>query len=623
MHPTRSDTLSHLIFEVLMLGSAAVDFPGESSQFSAQPHSRPQPVPGDPKEIQRVLRQERLDRLNRARESRDPPAPRRRRRGARAGPLSSVSSVLPNHSVPAVCPSASESPPLPCVSVSDMGPALAACSTHDHDCGQDDVAVADEVPNGDSVSGFTSSDAMVDHAVSEHLTDAHSSRSLTYESGAPQGSERAMEQDECASLNTGQCSAGVPMHEDEHGQAHSEAVTAIEILAPRCGTEETMTHPALHSPRSGPQAMRTHLSAPESAHEVLRPYGPQEEVSTCAMPEQTPEGGGPAPNGDSPRHASWAPTTSIPVRVEPSSETNNRVRGAPRRLPFLPVPPNLALLHHHAVRTQLSSARLIKTERPLQLSSMVSRAEIPHAQPFQPPLIAPRNLDRSSPIPPVEEEEDEDSTRGATGTGARALPSVDPLIVQHICRVFPKRVARARELSRRPPAYGVAYRDVLRLRIIGGALADLGIGTSQSDRTSVTVQEDGRPVVIHRDDVMVMLGMRPSTYRSVRSRLEKVQSVYTWLGQNKHVWEEQLGRHVVTSVEHRAFHAMKALFGPARLPTRRHIPTEPLPAGIHDAIWEPCKTFITWAQAIVNRYDLIKSKTLPVSPDFYDTEETE
>ncbi|KAI0710334.1 hypothetical protein C8T65DRAFT_739784 [Cerioporus squamosus] len=240
---------------------------------------------------------------------------------------------------------------------------------------------------------------------------------------------------------------------------------------------------------------------------------------------------------------------------------------------------------------------------------------------FQSPSISDLDLDRSSPVPPVDEEDEDDSGRGAKGTGAKPLPSVDPLIVQHICRQFPQRMARARELSRRPPIYGVAYRDVLRLRIIGGALADLGLGTSQGNRTSVTVHEDGRNVRIRPEDVMVTLGMRPSTYRSVRSRLEKVQSVYTWLGQNKHVWEEELGRHVFASVEHRAYHAMKALFGPDPLPTRRHVPREPLPAGVHDAVWENCKTFLDWAETVIERYNLVQNVNLPVSPEFYDVTE--
>ncbi len=225
---------------------------------------------------------------------------------------------------------------------------------------------------------------------------------------------------------------------------------------------------------------------------------------------------------------------------------------------------------------------------------------------------------RSSPVPPVEEEEDEDSVHQPKTAGPKPLPFVEPLIVQHICRLFPARVARARELSRRPPLYGVAYRDVLRLRLIGGALADLGLGTGQGCHSSVTVQEGGHALRIHNHDVMVTLGMRPSTYRSVRSRLEKVQSVYTWLGQNKHVWEEELTQNMVPSLEHRAFHAMQALFGPDPLPTRRHVPREPLPAGVHDAVWENCNTFISWADDLIARYNLVKRLNLPVSPEFYD-----
>ena len=221
-------------------------------------------------------------------------------------------------------------------------------------------------------------------------------------------------------------------------------------------------------------------------------------------------------------------------------------------------------------------------------------------------------------MPPVEEEGDDDHTPNVHRRGPRPLPFVEPVVVEYVCRRFPARVAKARELTRTPPPYGVAYRDVLRLRCIGGALADLGLSTGKGEQGSIVVDIDGHDVPIHYDDVMVTLGMRPSTYKSVRSRLEKVQAVYTWLGQNKHVWETELQRGTVPSTEHRAYRAMNALFGPTPLPSRRHIPPEPLPAGIHDALWEPCRTFLRWADEIISTYELKKCNSLPVSPEFYD-----
>ncbi len=228
-------------------------------------------------------------------------------------------------------------------------------------------------------------------------------------------------------------------------------------------------------------------------------------------------------------------------------------------------------------------------------------------------------LDRSLAVPAVEEEDEDDGTSEASNkTRPTRMPFVDPLIVEFICTRFPERVAKARHLTATPPPYGVAYRDVLRLRAIGGALADLGIGTGKTDTHFLTVEVGGEEVRIYPDDVMVTLGMRPSTYRSVRSRLEKVQSVYTWLGQNKDLWEEDRPRRSVRSLEHRAYYAMNALFGPTPLPTRRHIPLEPLPAGIHDALWEPCSTFLKWADDIMEQYGLTRGDDLPVSPEFYD-----
>ncbi len=225
----------------------------------------------------------------------------------------------------------------------------------------------------------------------------------------------------------------------------------------------------------------------------------------------------------------------------------------------------------------------------------------------------------SCPVSAVEEELDDDvcSSRLAR-RGPKPLPAVDQLIVNFICSRFPERIRMARLLSSKPPPYGVAYRDVLRLRCIGGALADLGLCTGKPDSQVVNVQIHGDDVLIRADDVMVVLGMRPSTYRSVRSRLEKVQSVYTWLGQNKNVWQLVSPPHSLPTMEHRAYNAMLALFGPTPLPTRRLIPPEPHPAGVHDALWEPCATFVTWAEAVIKRYGLEKTINLPVSPDFYD-----
>ncbi|RDX52121.1 hypothetical protein OH76DRAFT_1480755 [Lentinus brumalis] len=237
------------------------------------------------------------------------------------------------------------------------------------------------------------------------------------------------------------------------------------------------------------------------------------------------------------------------------------------------------------------------------------------------------DLGRSSPVPPVEEEpsDDEDEAtsswgRASKGTGAKSLPEVDPTIVEYICGRFRARVARARQLSATPPPYGVAYRDVLRLRIIGSALAELGIGTGQGQRRYIRVVIGGRRVEVTPDHVMITLGMHPATYRSVRSRMDKVQSVYTWLGQNKHLWQDDLQRPVGPKLEHRAYEAMKALFGPNPLPTRQHIPPEPLPAGTHDALWEPCKTFLRWAGDVAALYHLQRGENLPVSPEFYDIE---
>ena len=84
-------------------------------------------------------------------------------------------------------------------------------------------------------------------------------------------------------------------------------------------------------------------------------------------------------------------------------------------------------------------------------------------------------------MPPVEEEGDDDHTPNVHRRGPRPLPFVEPVGVEYVCRRFPALVVKARELTRTPPPYGVAYRDVLRLRCIGGALADLGLSTGKGE----------------------------------------------------------------------------------------------------------------------------------------------
>ncbi|RDX44745.1 hypothetical protein OH76DRAFT_1486889 [Lentinus brumalis] len=174
---------------------------------------------------------------------------------------------------------------------------------------------------------------------------------------------------------------------------------------------------------------------------------------------------------------------------------------APRRPAFRPVPTDLPLIHHRAVQNQ----RTPRSTRP--------RA----AKASQPGWYSSPYLHLSSePVPPVAEEDEEDVVQTSKKSRPMALPFVEPLIVEYICGRFPGRVARARHLTETPPPYGVAYRDVLRLRCIGGALADLGIGTGQGRQPYIDVEVCGEQVRIRPDDVMVTFGMRPATYRTKR-----------------------------------------------------------------------------------------------------------
>ncbi|TFK87731.1 hypothetical protein K466DRAFT_599242 [Polyporus arcularius HHB13444] len=229
----------------------------------------------------------------------------------------------------------------------------------------------------------------------------------------------------------------------------------------------------------------------------------QQGQTSRATQQEMPPPLGPAP---APRPAD---ETRRELLGRPTGTTSPQevVRHASRSI--AQAPPRLVATARPSSRAQQSRGLNLATSSRGSPAQSVVLHESVHEMSSETDSVVDLGFNRSSPVPPVVEEDDDDCSSRPRGTGPKALPCVDPLIVQHICRRFPDRVARARELSRRPPLYGVAYRDVLRLRIIGGALADLGLGTSQGDRTSVSVHEDGRSVDIHRDEVMLTLGMRP------------------------------------------------------------------------------------------------------------------
>ena len=83
-----------------------------------------------------------------------------------------------------------------------------------------------------------------------------------------------------------------------------------------------------------------------------------------------------------------------------------------------------------------------------------------------------------------------------------------------------------------------AFRRTVFLGVmIGGTLRDLGIGTGKQDLKQCDIVYQGHYLTVHPQDVMVTLGMVPSTYVSVRSRLELMYAMYLWLDENRDLWD--------------------------------------------------------------------------------------
>ncbi|KAI0708302.1 hypothetical protein C8Q76DRAFT_695735 [Earliella scabrosa] len=134
---------------------------------------------------------------------------------------------------------------------------------------------------------------------------------------------------------------------------------------------------------------------------------------------------------------------------------------------------------------------------------------------------APVPIPEEEPLPPAVDETpnpfahivpvgDGDVMPLATGNGRTPAPHVNQRVVNYLARRFAARMVRAQYLSSRPAPFGVGYRDLLRIRLIGGILRELGIGTGKQDLKDCDVLYQGSYLTVHAHDVMITFGMVPN-----------------------------------------------------------------------------------------------------------------
>ena len=182
--------------------------------------------------------------------------------------------------------------------------------------------------------------------------------------------------------------------------------------------------------------------------------------------------------------------------------------------------------------------------------------------------------------------------RGYRGTAA---PNIDQNKVDYLAFRFPNRMAEARYVAQqgRPP-YGPGYRDFTRIKLINGALRDLGMGNGYGELKSVEVPFRRQMITITAQDVMNTFGMLQSSYDSKRSRINLMYAIYLWLEENPEAWPSTKKG----SLEVHFRETMRAFFGPEPLQPNDHPDAANRPAHIRDATKKAINKFYEIAQII-------------------------
>lgn len=142
----------------------------------------------------------------------------------------------------------------------------------------------------------------------------------------------------------------------------------------------------------------------------------------------------------------------------------------------------------------------------------------------------------------------------------REPPVVEQCILDYIQSRWPERASDIEELGSK---YGTAYARLIHVKIINGALRDLGMGTGNSEPREKTVKFEDTWVTIGWVDVVGALKGNPGSFKVWRSNLRLANRLYQWMEGHRRDWMSTTpqGR------EHEEFfEALKTFFGPERLP---------------------------------------------------------
>ncbi|KAI0703090.1 hypothetical protein C8Q76DRAFT_801940 [Earliella scabrosa] len=257
---------------------------------------------------------------------------------------------------------------------------------------------------------------------------------------------------------------------------------------------------------------------------------------------------------------------------------------------------NLTAGHWHAVAEQ--RAEVIRTQEGINIHAAGPQDRQARERDFNRAngLSGTRGHAPAAPVPIPEEEERPVTPEGTLSSPnahthtapteprplataprrAQPLP-IDQRVVNYLARQWPARMEEARIVANLPAPFGPGYRDIRRVRIIGGVFRDLGIGTRKQDPKECDVNDEGRYLTVTTQDVMITFGILPVTYGSLRSRLDLMNAMYLWLDENRGAWDAA----GPSSEAHMFWSAMRVFFAPERLPSTL---TGDIPAAVRDAI---------------------------------------
>ncbi|KAI0681722.1 hypothetical protein C8T65DRAFT_751353 [Cerioporus squamosus] len=137
---------------------------------------------------------------------------------------------------------------------------------------------------------------------------------------------------------------------------------------------------------------------------------------------------------------------------------------------------------------------------------------------------------------------------------------IDPRILDYLCSRFPARLSELHSLGAK---YGTAYARFIHVKIINGALRDLGLGTGSNETQQRSVRDDTGWLTIGTYDVVRALKAKPQSFRVWRSNVRLANWLYLWMDCHRRDWLHDTpdGREFTE-----LFEALHKFFGAERLP---------------------------------------------------------